>query len=37
MFYKGDVIFQDIYDVFEQKYLKIAKNLLNFLIFSLIS
>ena len=31
LFYKGNVKFDDIYDVFEQRYLKIAKNVLNFL------
>ena len=31
--YKGKVKFDDVYDVFEQEYLKIAKNVLNFLKF----
>ena len=35
--YKGNVKFDDIYDLFEWRYLKIAKNLLIFLKFFLIS
>ena len=34
--YKGNVKFYDIYDVFEQRYLKISKNVLNFLKYFLI-
>ena len=29
LLYKGNIKFNDIYDVFKQKYLKIAKNVLN--------
>ena len=36
LFHKGNVKFDDISDVFEYKYLKIAKNVLNFLKFFLI-
>ena len=32
--YKGNVKFDDIYNLFEQRYLKIAKNVLDFLQFS---
>ena len=34
--YKGNVKFHDNYDAFEKRYLKIAKNVLNFLKFFLI-